>query len=258
MVSQNSPVGGLDSAKTDKPQLSLDVAVFDPHGNTVSNLDRSDFVLLDDGVPQKITSFTPAVSPYGVLLLLDCSDETRDRLNLLAEAFARFRNQLRPEDQTEIAIFGSEVRVVREWSAEGNPKIHIGDNPICMNTDLYKALEWSTKEIRKVSGRQSVVVLSNGHQTEIRREEMQVNGMNVQRIVPAEKDTEFQKILKLTRETGAPFYFIAVDTDFNPGSHDAGPVQDLQQLRARVEQLAEVSGGRIVYPRESSEVVPLF
>jgi hypothetical protein len=123
---------------------------------------------------------------------------------------------------------------------------------------LYAALDWSAKEVRKVSGRGSVVVFSNGYQTEIHRQEMLENGVKVKRIVPAAKDAEFQRILKITREGTTPFYFIAVDSDFNPGDQNDVPVQDLQGLRSRVEQQAEVWGGRIVFPRESSEVVPLF
>jgi VWFA-related protein len=258
MLSQNGPVGGPDSINKGNAQLSLDVAVFDPHGRAVTNLNRSDFDLLEDGVPQKITSFTPIDTPYNVLMLFDCRDSTRDRLSLLTGAVAQFTKQMRPGDQVEIAFFGSKVHVVLNWNSDRSEEIHVSDNPACGSTDLYGALDWSAKEVRKVSGRRSVVVFSNGFQTEIHREEMQVNGIKVQRIVPPAKDLEFQNILKNARDGGTPFYFIAVDSDFNPGSQDTGPVQDLQQLRARVEQLAEVSGGRIVFPRESSEVVPLF
>jgi hypothetical protein len=258
MVSQNDPVRDLDSTKTDKTPLSLDVAVFDPHGRAVTNLNRSDFDLLEDGLPQKISSFTPADTPYNILLLLDCRDEMRERLNLLTGAVARFANELRPGDRMEIAIFGSEVQVVLDWTSGRSEGIHIGDNPICKKTDLYGAMDWSAKEVHKVSGRRSVVVFSNGYQSEIHRQESQLNGLNVQRIVPPARDSEFQRVLKVIREAGAPFYFIAVDTDFNPATHDASPLQDLQQQRARVEQLAEVSAARTVFPRESSEIVPLF
>jgi len=258
MLSQNGPAGVVASIKTDNPQLSVDVAVFDPHGRAVTNLNRSDFELLEDGTPQKIGGFTSVDKPYNILLLLDCRDGTQDRLSLLTGSLSRFTDQLRPEDRIEIAVFGSEVHVVLDWNSERRGEIHIGDNPICKNTDLYAALDWSSKEIRKVSGRGSVVVFSNGYQTEVHRQEMLVDGVKVQRIVPPAKDAEFQRILKMAREGATPFYFIAVDSDFNPGSQDSGPVQDLQQLRSRVEQLAEVSGGRIVFPRESSEVVPLF
>jgi hypothetical protein len=51
---------------------------------------------------------------------------------------------------------------------------------------------------------------------------------------------------------------VAVDTDLNPGLEYAGPVPDLQQVRARLELLANGSGGKIVYPKSTKDVVPLF
>ena len=250
MLSQNGP--------DRNPQLSVDVAVFDPHGRAVTNLNRSDFELLEDRVPQKIGSFTSVEKPYNILLLLDCRDETQDRLSLLTGALAQFTDQLRPGDRMEIAVFGSDVHVVLDWNSDRRGGIHVADNAVCKNTDLYAALDWSTKEVLKVPGRGSVVVFSNGYQTGIRRQEISVNGIKLQRIVPAAEDAEFQRLLKMAREGGTPFYFVSVDTDFNPGSRNSDPLQDLQERRARVEQLAEASGGRIVFPRESSEVVPLF
>jgi len=256
--SQNGPAGRPDSIRTDIPLLSLDVAVFDTHGKTVTNLHRPDFDLLEDGIPQTILSFSPADTPYNVLLLLDCRDGTRDRLNLLMEAMERFVNQLRPDDRVEIASFGSEVHVIRDWSSGKTETITFSNEPVCRSTDLYGALDWSVKEVRKVAGRRSVVVLSNGFQTEIARQENEVNGNRVLQIVQPAEDAEFQKVLKKVRDGGATFHFIAVDTDLNPGNQHADPLQDLQQVRARMELLAEASGGRIVFPRESSEVVPLF
>jgi VWFA-related protein len=257
MVSQNGP-GGLDSSGKDSPSLSLDVAIFDPHGRAVTNLNRTDFELLEDGIPQKISGFTPVDTPYNILLLFDCTEGTRDRLTLLTAALSRFTSQLRPSDRIEVAVFGSEVHVVLDWKSALSDQIHIDDNPACKTSDLYSALDWSTKQVLKTSGRRGVLVFSNGYQTEIHRQKMQVNGVGVQRIVPPARDTEYQRVLKLVRESSTPFYFIAVDTDLNPGTLESGSVQDLQELRARVEQLAEVSGGRVVFPRESSEVVPLF
>jgi Ca-activated chloride channel homolog len=256
--SQNGPGTGAPPARKDTPAISVDVAVFDAHGKVVADLNRHDFEVLEDGKPQTIRAFTAASAPYNVLVLLDCGESTRDRLLLLTNAISRFVNQLRPGDRVEVAAFDSEVHVLLDWTAARNQEIQFDDKLICKNTDLYGALNWSLKEIRKVADRRGVVVFSNGFQSEIARQEVDVNGSAVKRIVPPAKDAAFQKLLKKVREGGSPFYFVAVDTDLNPGTRNTTPVQDLQQVRARAEQLAAVSGGRIVFPRESSEVVPLF
>src|SRR3954463_5942995 len=90
MVSQNDPGGTVDLGKINNSPLSLDVSVFDPHGRAVTNLKRTDFALLEDGIPQKISGFTPADTPYNILFLFDCREGTRDRLSLLTEALTPF------------------------------------------------------------------------------------------------------------------------------------------------------------------------
>ena len=102
------------------------------------------------------------------------------------------------------------------------------------------------------------MVFSDGFHTEVARKEVSVNGTKVMRVIPAREDREFQRVASRVREAGAPFYFIAVDTDLNPGPSYAGPVPDLQQIRARLEQMADESGGRIVFPKATKDVVPLF
>jgi len=258
MLSQNGPTRGLNPNKMDIPTLSLDVAVFDSQGNPVTNLNRSDFEILEDGTPQTIRKFNPVDTPYSILLLLGCGDSTRNRLKLLTDAMEQFVDQLRTTDRVEIAVFGTEVRVILDWSSDRRGKIHFEDNAICRGTDFYGALEWSAHELREVPGRRSVVVFSDGFQTNMARREVEVNGIRLGRIVPPAKDEAFQKVLNKVQESGAFFHFVAVDTDLNPAVKAAATVQDLQQIRARLEELAEESGGRIVFPRETSEIVPLF
>jgi hypothetical protein len=59
MLSQNGRIGVPASSEKDHPQLSLDVAVFDPHGRAVTNLNRSDFDLLEDGSTSEDQQFHP-------------------------------------------------------------------------------------------------------------------------------------------------------------------------------------------------------
>src|SRR6516165_6703487 len=97
-------------------------------------------------------------------------------------------------------------------------------------------------------GRHGIVAFTDGQESDVARKEVSVNGLKVRRVVPPEDDREFQKILKTTRASNALFYFVAVDTDLNPGPEYNGPVADLKQIRARMELLARSTGGRIVFP----------
>jgi len=257
-LSQQTPVRAPDSISLDVRLVSVDVTVVDAQGRSVPDRTRDDFQILEDGVPQNIRNFSPVNSPYNVLFLLDCSESTRDRLKLLVDTMEQFAGQLRANDRIAVAAFGSRVHTMLDWSSDRKRKINFVDDPICRSTDFYSALDWSVRKLSDVSGRRGVVVFSDGFHTEVARKEVTVNGNKVDRVIPPKDDREFQRVATRVREAGAPFYFIAVDTDLNPGPTYAGPVPDLQQIRARLEQMADETGGRIVFPKGTKDVVPLF
>lgn len=244
--------------RVDAGVVSVDVTVMDAAGHAITDLNRYDFEILDNGTPRPIQNFSPVQTPYHVVLMLDCSESTRDRLLLLVSAMARFADQLRPQDDAVIAAFGNDVELVMDWKADKQKRIDIPDSPSCHGTNFYSALEWAEKKLRGVGGRRGVVVFSDGHDSNVARKDVMVDGLKMRRVVPPSEDRDFQRVLKIARESAAPFYFVAVDTDLNPGKDYGGPTPDLQQVRARMELLADQTGGRIVFPKEPKDVVPLF
>jgi VWFA-related protein len=255
LLSQTAP----DTIRVDvgaiEPKVSFTVT--DEKGMTVTDLFQYDFEVLDNGEPRRIEHFTRVKTPYSVVVLLDCSDSTRPRANLLVSTTARFGDHLRPEDKYVFAAFGTEVKTFLDWNDEKKP-FSIPDAPICHGTNFYEALDWAEKKLRGMPGRHGVVAFTDGQDSDVARREVSVNGLKVRRVVPPEDDREFQKILKTARASGAQFYFVAVDTDLNPGPEYGGPQDDLKQIRARMELLASSTGGRIVFPEMPGDTVDLF
>jgi VWFA-related protein len=108
MLSQEAP----KPIVLDVPIVNVDFTVRDSTGKLITDLNRYDFEVRDNGESRDIQNFSPVKTPYNVLLLLDCSESTRDRLNLLVAAMARFADQLRPQDKAAIAVFGTDVGVI--------------------------------------------------------------------------------------------------------------------------------------------------
>jgi VWFA-related protein len=254
MFSQDVP----EDIHVDVGQVSVDFTVTNTEGKAVTDLNRYDFEILDNGVPTPVQNFSYVKTPYSVVTLLDCSESTRARLNLLVATIARFVDHLRPGDQVVIAAFGTEIRVVKDWGAGSGVQFTIPDSPMCHGTNFYDALDWAEKKLRGVTGRHGVIVYTDGRDSDVARKEVTVDGLKLRRVVPPEEDREFQKVLKTAKTSGAPFYFVAVDTDLNPGPDYGGPVPDLQQIRARMEQLVKDTGGRIVFPNVPGDAAPLF
>jgi len=243
------------------PLISVDVAVTDVDGSVLSTLAKEDFLIYEDGTLQQIQQFSPVNVPYNVLFLFDCSGSTRPRQSLMAAAIDRFINKLRPQDTFAIAEFGVGVDLRSSWRERGeagSTKALLGTSADCSGTDFYGALEWSAGRMQNIQGRKGVLVYTDG-QTDMHMRPMLVGGQQVLRASDSIDDAGFQRVLRAIQASRTPFHFVAIDTDINPRSDTpVGAIYNLQQTRSRMEQLAEVSGGRIVFPKREEDVIALY
>ena len=116
-------------------------------------------------------------------------------------------------------------------------------------TRFYSALEWTMKKLREANGRRGVVVFTDGRESDVARKGVKLNGTEVRRVVPPVEDRAFQNLLKEARASGAPFCFVAVDTDINPAKTLAG-IFGPSTFRAPMEVIADETGGRAVFPKQ--------
>jgi VWFA-related protein len=177
----------------------------------------------------------------------------------------RFAARLRPQDNISLAQFGGSYKTLLGWRSRGNGSIDVPFQPndrSCNNTDFYGAIADALVELRRPMGRKGAVVLTDGVHNGIPVSKNPVGIYN--RRVDADDDSGFQKVLRAVRGSDAVLYFVAVNTDLNPagvgggGRFDPEELYDMLQVRSRMEQLALVSGGRMTYPKEPADVVPLF
>lgn len=260
--------------KVDVPVVSLDVSVADSSGNPVRDLDTKDFLIYEDGVPQEIRFFSHVSAPYNVLLLFDRSGSTQHKWLFMQRAVAGFIASLRPQDRVAIASFDEEFEMHARWTddrAKALSAIPELIRPKAIGgTSFYAALERSLRgEFKKVAGRRAVMVLTDGRDTSLYRELVRRN-----RLLDVSTDRSFQKVFRAVKEQRVPVYFVALNTDrnFEPNPNGGDefrnlqiifpnspiPHQFLHQVRTRMEQLADISGGRILFPERMEDVIQLY
>jgi hypothetical protein len=96
--------------------VSLFATVRDHHGRLVSNLNADDFVLEEDGIPQKIRYFSREANlPLTVGLLVDTSRSQRDVLDQEAAASSQFLDQVlrQGKDQAFVVHFDERVETLQ-------------------------------------------------------------------------------------------------------------------------------------------------
>jgi VWFA-related protein len=260
--------------KIDVPFVSVDVTAQDANGKPVNNLSEGAFELYENGVKQEILNFLPVSTPYDTLLLFDRSGSTQDKWLLMQRAVGQFIANLRPQDRIEIATFDYDVDVQLPWSNDRKRSLLVLPELLRPSriggTEFFKSLEQTLRrEFRRASARRAMVVLTDGRDTSLYTEVVKKN-----RILEPKDDRPFQNALKAAATQRVPLYFVAFNTDknFEPNKIGADEYRSIQQLfsksavadrylegvRIRMEQLADASGGRMLYPQRFEDVVGLY
>jgi VWFA-related protein len=184
------------SLQQDKPDIQVDVdlvtvvcAVDTRDGAPVGNLKAQDFKVRDNGQPREIQNFWQESDlPLTVALVADVSGSQAGYIRSHRQAIAQFLKQvIGPRDRAmvvEVAqkswliseLTGSSgdlsTAVERIGAPEGKRSPLLG--PVCRNesfphscggTALWHGLYYAAKELKPVTGRKAIIVLSDGLDT---------------------------------------------------------------------------------------------
>ena len=91
-----------------------------PRAGSITNLEKSDFIVEEDGVAQPITQFTKERVPVSLSLTLDISDSMRgQRMADARAALAHFLDELLAvDDEASLLGFNHETRMFGQWTTE--------------------------------------------------------------------------------------------------------------------------------------------
>jgi VWFA-related protein len=108
--SSGEEVAEGDVVRVETQLVSVPAVVTDRNGHPMAGLRAENFVVLEDGKPQRVTNFATTEAPFEIALLLDTSGSTRDELGLIRDAANAFINALRPGDRVGIVAFNNTPR----------------------------------------------------------------------------------------------------------------------------------------------------
>jgi len=138
----------------------------------VNGLTKGDFIVLEDGVPQTVTSFTDARTnpPVYVGVLMDTSPSTAGKLGFSKEAAANFLYtvvQLR-KDKAAFMTFDNEINLRQDFTDRLDELQKAVDHvkKTGSQTALYDAVwQFTDEKLRGVAGRRVIVVITDGEDT---------------------------------------------------------------------------------------------
>jgi VWFA-related protein len=211
-----------------RPTLEFHVSSNEQGYVTVAS---TDFDVFENGVQQKVESFHEALDPVSIMLTLDASGSMVKAAGTVRETAREFVRAVRKEDRLSVVTFADEVRVEHALSDDRSMSMAAIDKYVANGgTALYDGLWDSLVQLKKESGRRTIVLLTDG------RDE------NNPGTAPGSAHT-FDEVLTLAREVGATIFAVGL-----------GPKLD----GAVLERLAALSGGQAYFSADVAELSATF
>ena len=221
------------SFSSESELVVLQVTVFDRDGNSVRQLPREVFHVVEDGTPQTITMFSGEDAPVAVGLIVDNSSSMLTRRAMVTAGVTAFAQSSKPDDQAFSLVFNERVqRALPETVAfTSNPTLlqaSIAAVPAGGQTALYDAVIAGLDQLDSAERQKHVlVVLSDGEDNASRQSE--------------------RDMLKRADQSNALIYTVSTKRlDTSVGNE--------RLLR----KLARSTGGELYTPRTERDVVAAF
>jgi hypothetical protein len=132
-------------------------------GTYVPDLKQDELGISEDGVKQDVAFFATVSAPFHVVLLLDTSASTQQKLGLIRKAAIAFVEQLQSGDRVKVISFDDQVRDLNEFTNNrAELRSAINKTESGSGTKVYDAIELALSSIRSIQGRKAIVLFSDG------------------------------------------------------------------------------------------------
>ena len=218
---------GIYVFKAKVEEVVLHATVLDEHQRMVTSLDKNDFTIYEDGVPQTITSFRSEDIPVSLGIVIDNSGSMRDKRPAVNQAAINLVRASNPQDEVFIVNFNDEYYLDQDFTAQV-PKLKEALDKIEARggTALYDAIVASADHLKKNArlDKKVLLVVTDGEDN-------------------ASRETLEQAVRRLQEENGPTVYTVGI----------LGNERQRRAHRA-LAAIAEQTGGVSFFPKNLSEV----
>jgi VWFA-related protein len=250
----------------------LNVTATDSAGRAVPGLKQADFSVYEDGVPQRVSFFSPEQSPFNLVLLLDLSGSMKDEIELIKATAIHFLDVIRPQDNVAVITFTTDVTVVSHLTKDRDDLRESIDYMLAPagGTAFYDALGYVlVEELRRMKGqRNAVIAITDGEDNAIQAQLLGPLRL-VGRGSAMGSFLTFEELLDGAKEADALIYPIHLDPatpqQINPGSSPktTAPFVQIQPKVTefavkQLQSLADASGARFYHANRFEDLKGVF
>jgi VWFA-related protein len=245
-----NPDNATYSLRVDVPIVNIDASVIlDKTHQFVPGLKASNFLVLEDGVPQTVTSLRVAQTPITAVMLLEFAANSYYLIRDMQNASYTFFQSLRPNDYVAVVTYDLRTHILTDFT---NNKELIAQSlqsliiPGFSDTDMFDALYETLDRTSRIEGRKYIILIGSGRDT--------FSKLTLDKILAKVKTTP--NVTIFTIGTGA---FLNEVGGGRGGGMNSG-IRDLNYLQAQnqLKTFASMTGGLSFSPIFQGELPDIF
>jgi von Willebrand factor type A domain len=153
----------IEKLKIDTNLVTVPVIASSRTGTYIADLKKEEFKLSEDGVPQEIAFLASVDAPFHVVLMLDTSNSTEEKLPQIQRAAIAFLEQLAPKDQVKVISFDGELHDWNDFTSDKAAlRSAISRTKTGNETHVYDAVQLALNLLRPIQGRKAIVIFTDG------------------------------------------------------------------------------------------------
>jgi VWFA-related protein len=235
------------SIRVEVPLVNLDVLVTTKDGQTIPGLKQENFKILEDGAPQKISTFNQTEAPITAVLLVEYAATNLRYMYDALNASYTFASGLKKDDWVAVVSYDMRPQILVDFTQDKHAvmgALNMLRIPGFSERNLFDALFDSLDRIDRIEGKKYIILVSSGRDT--------FSKLNLDQII---------KKIKSTKDV--TIYAISIGWQWREylDSHGyVGGITTVEWLQAdnQLRTFASLTGGRAYYPRFEGELPEIF
>jgi len=165
--------------RVDSTLVLIPVTVTDPLNRFVTGLEKENFKLTEDKLPQDITQFSSEDAPLSVGVVFDCSGSMGHKLDKSRQAVAQFFKLSNPDDEFFLVQFNDSASLIQPFTRnleEIQNKLAFTQSK--GRTALLDAVYMAMHEMKKAKNpRKALLLISDGGDNSSRYSEAEIKAL---------------------------------------------------------------------------------
>ncbi len=234
---------------TEAVTVTVEVSVLDNRGHFIPKIPRENFRIMEDNVPQKVSTYSLGEAPMTICMLVEFSNRfqsfySQTWFQTLQAAYG-FAQTLRPDDNLAIVAYDLRPEMLSDFTtdrAKTSDALQMLRFPGFSESNMFDALVDMAQRMQDIEGRKAILLISSG--------------------VDTFSKLTFDKTRRAIQEAGVPIYTFGLMQSIRDimMASRINPIAEMDFLQAdnQMKTFATESGGMAFFPHFYGEFGGIF